>query len=522
LRFKFYGLRTGILAQLLFLIIAAMLLVNVAMLSLSQRHLLQCKADSGKLLIHALGFNIGRLMESANEPINSLFKDADVEKQIKNLLLNGKYPDLVLTDINGATSFSTHISEANTGVLSNLARISIHETEMSVNYRGNTWAVFWLGRRDIAVSGPLTYRGTVIGGATVSSPLSSIYQSLRESERLVLLYIILDTIVLGLVGIYLLSRLVVNPIHRLLKMTDRYMEEDVLPPMPEVSGNEIGNLSRSLNVMLQRLDENKQELKGHISSLEKTNIELKQAQNEIIRSEKLASVGRLAAGMAHEIGNPLSIILGYLDLIRKTDIQEGDKEDFLSRIESEIIRINIIIRQLLDFSRPSAESNEEFGIHNIISETVNMLSPHPLMEDIHFVLDLKAARDSVFCNSGQLQQVFLNIIMNAVDVLKEDDCVGANSLSNDIIITTDNFNGRIEIKFTDNGPGMEEGKIERIFDPFYTTKEPGKGTGLGLYVSYMIIESQGGKIRAENTKGKGMSIIIDFPVHGDQTKGVPQ
>jgi signal transduction histidine kinase len=300
------------------------------------------------------------------------------------------------------------------------------------------------------------------------------------------------------------------------------MAGDILPTIPEAtSGNEIGNLSRSLNIMLQRLNQNKQELKEHISSLEKANEELKHAQNEIIRSEKLASVGRLAAGLAHEIGNPLGIILGYLDLIRKADINEEDKKDFLSRIEAEITRINRIIRQLLDFSRPSTGCNEDRSIHDIITDMVNMLRPYPLMEDIKIILDLKAERDMAFSDPSQLQQVFLNIIINAADVLNDSLHTNMDS-SKKIIITTENIDDYIKIRFIDNGPGIDGDKIERIFDPFYTTKDPGKGTGLGLYVSYMIIEALGGKIRAESAKGEGMSIVIDLPIHKSQTQGVSQ
>jgi two-component system NtrC family sensor kinase len=267
--------------------------------------------------------------------------------------------------------------------------------------------------------------------------------------------------------------------------------------------------------MLQRLDENKKELKRHISSLEKANLELKQAQNEIIRSEKLASVGRLAAGIAHEIGNPLGIILGYLELIRKEDVNDEEKGDFLNRVESEITRINVIIRQLLDFSRPSSGNKKENRIHEIIADTINMLNLHPLMDGINLQLDLKAERDTVVSDSSQLQQVFLNIIMNAADVLKDEGHAG-NFSSNEILIVTDNITDSIEIRFIDNGPGIEEDRIQRVFDPFYTTKEPGRGTGLGLSVSYMIIEAQEGTIRAESIKGSGTSIIINLPVHNGQ------
>jgi two-component system, NtrC family, sensor kinase len=518
LKLPFRGLRTGILAQLLFLIISAMLLVNVVMLNLSQRNLLQSKADAGKILINALSLDTGHLIGGTSRPLNSIFQDPENEKEIRDLLSKGGYPDLIITDINGNASFSTPLSDEDSKILLNLARISLQETGISVSYRGSAWGIFWLSKRAIAVSGPLMYRGTSVGGVSLSSSLDSIYTSLRESQKLVIFYIILYTIVLALVGIYLLSRIVVTPIHGLLKMTEKYREEDILPPMPEDTGNEIGNLSRSLSTMLQRLDENKKELKRHISSLERANIELKQAQDKVIRSEKLASVGRLAAGVAHEIGNPLGIILGYLELIRKGEITDDEKQDFLNRVESEITRINSIIRQLLDFSRPSTGNNEENRIHEIIVDTVNLMTPHPLMEGINIRLDLKAEKDTALTDSNQLQQVFLNIIMNAADVLKEQYIAGKHS-SNDILITTENKDGSIEIRFIDNGPGIEEDKIQHIFDPFYTTKDPGRGTGLGLSVSYMIIESQGGAIRAESLRDKGTSIIINLPVYDSQRQG---
>jgi two-component system, NtrC family, sensor kinase len=139
-----------------------------------------------------------------------------------------------------------------------------------------------------------------------------------------------------------------------------------------------------------------------------------------------------------------------------------------------------------------------------------------MMKDINISLDLKAQKDTVSSDSGLLQQVFLNIIMNAVDVLKESSSDRLDPL-NAVSIATYNRGDYIEIEFTDNGPGIDEDKIEHIFDPFYTTKEPGKGTGLGLSVSYMIIDAQGGKIRAESAKDQGTTIIIDLPIYNRQS-----
>ncbi|MEE9613122.1 MAG: ATP-binding protein, partial [Desulfatiglandales bacterium] len=257
--------------------------------------------------------------------------------------------------------------------------------------------------------------------------------------------------------------------------------------------------------------------------------ELKQAQDEIIRSEKLASVGRLAAGIAHEIGNPIGIILGYLGLLRNGDLPKEEREDFSDRVESEITRINQIIQQLLDFSRPSSGKPEETHAHNLITNTLNILKPQPMMEDIRINLDLKASSDTILADPNQLKQVFLNIMINAADALNgkgpsEDndskiDEVNAPSIKKELTIISENTDHSIQLGFIDNGPGIPEEELVRIFDPFYTTKAPGKGTGLGLSVCYRIVEGLGGSSRAESTVGEGTTIIITLPLYEKEEGG---
>jgi signal transduction histidine kinase len=265
--------------------------------------------------------------------------------------------------------------------------------------------------------------------------------------------------------------------------------------------------------MLTRLDRNKKELKNYILSLENANSELKSAQTEIIRSEKLASVGRLSAGIAHEIGNPLGIILGYLELIKKDDIPDCDKGDFLQRIEAEITRINVIIRQLLDFSRPSRGVKERVDVHELIINTLEILKPQSMMENIEVSLSLNAPEQALITDSNQLQQVFLNIMMNAADAMSHKETMDDRE-SGKLLIETKNSEDKIVIIFADNGPGIAQEDISKIFDPFYTTKEPGLGTGLGLSVCYRIVDDLEGDIRAESSTGKGMTIIVTLPLEG--------
>jgi signal transduction histidine kinase len=514
LRLPFSGLRAGILTQLIFLIIAAMLLINMAMVKFSERDLLQAKVNTGRLLIYALEQHIRHLLVDKKSPLEKLESDPRFKRRVTQLLDGGGFSEVVIIDRTGNPVFSAgYASDDKENILSN-TREAMETRMFSTDFSGSTWGVLWYNKKNIMISAPLSLEVRPLGGVSISSSLIPLYQTLRNSEKVIFLYIILDTLILATAGIYLLSRIAVKPIHKLLKMTEEYKEGDFVPSLEETSKNEIGELSRSLSIMLKRLDDNKKELKAHITSLEKANVELQQAQDEVIRSEKLASVGRLAAGIAHEIGNPIGIVLGYLGIIKKGDIKDEEKEDFLDRIESEITRINLIIRQLLDFSRPSSGKPEKTSAHELIMNTVNMLKPQPMMENISITFALEAAGDTVFADPNQLQQVFLNIIMNAADFLTGKSLLKEGSSKKEIILQSKNADEYIELRFVDNGPGIPEEERDHIFDPFYTTKEPGKGTGLGLAVCYRIVEGLGGTIRIESEIGKGTTIIIQLPNYG--------
>lgn len=490
-----------------------MLLINAVMVKFSERYLIREKVNTGRLLIHALEQNIVYLLDHKEEKLKEVGSDPQFKRGAAQLLAAGGFADLIIIDHMINPVFT---NGSGTGVMEHglpLAREAMETGVWSTNFSGTTWGVIWLNKKNIRISAPLLFKGRTLGGITISASLIPIYQTIRKSEKVILFYILLDSIVLVMVGVYLLSRIVVKPIHKLLKMTEEYKEGDMIPSLGEASRNEIGHLSYSLNIMLKRLEENKKELKAHISSLENANKELQQAQNEIIRSEKLASVGRLAAGIAHEIGNPIGIILGYLELINRNESTEEEKKEFVNRIESEITRINQTIRHLLDFSRPSTGKPEETHVHDLIMNTIDILEPQPMMEGIPIRLELNASDDTILADPGQLQQAFLNIIMNAADALAGKNISKDNGFDGILTINTGNIKDSIELRFMDNGPGIPEEELIHVFDPFYTTKDPGKGTGLGLSVSYRIVEGLGGTIRAESTVGKGTTVIIALPLH---------
>ena len=341
-------------------------------------------------------------------------------------------------------------------------------------------------------------------------------------QKIVFFYILLNTLFLALFGFYFIYRSIIRPINRLEKRAEEFKEGDTFFLTSGAEQNEFGKLSSSLNVMLRSLEDNKAELTTGIRSLEKANLELQQAQEEIIRSEKLASVGRLASGVAHEIGNPIGIVLGYLGLLKGSDLNDEEKQDFIDRIEKEISRINRTIRNLLDFSRPSKEELKAVSVHKIIGDMVDILKPQPMISDSEIFLDKGTKKDTVLADPDKLKQVFLNLSMNAIDAMginqtKNESQKNTLSIQTSLTPKTkadERVNtSKIHIEFIDNGPGIPAEDLTRIFDPFYTTKEPGKGTGLGLSVSLRIIEDIGGDIKVKSEVGKGTKIIIILPLY---------
>jgi signal transduction histidine kinase len=509
------------MAHLAFLIVAAMLLIHVVMVKFAERDLIQAKVRMGLLLLRSLE------QRSAHDPAKSLEGprnrgvDPVMDQEITHLLGAGGFSRLLMVDKNGVKILSKGLwGELEKDALST-SRKAMTTGEPSVEFHGTTWGAIWIGHKQVKMSAPIRVSGRAAGGMAICADLDSVYETLRRSEKLILLYIALNAVVLLVAGSYLLSRTVIRPINKLLQIAEKFKEGEAFPSLPESSRNEIAQLYRSLNMMVRRLDENKEELKAHISSLEKANEAIKEVQDEIIRSEKMASIGRLATGVAHEIGNPVGIVLGYLDMLKAGGLSEQDRQDFLNRCEAEISRVNRIIRQLLDFSRPSSGEPKQVHVHELVNQTVEMLNPQPVMADIQVRTLLEAQQDLIRTDPGQLEQVFVNIILNSADAMGEAGSPHGDSAPKVLTIRTSNTNDGIELRFTDTGIGIAEDDLMHIFDPFYTTKEPGKGTGLGLAVCYRIVEGLGGSIRAKSTPGKGTTIVVDIPLRGSGSGGEP-
>ncbi|MBF0225457.1 MAG: hypothetical protein HQK76_08395 [Desulfobacterales bacterium] len=442
--------------------------------------------EAGSIIVNN---NIEKILEFDNERLLSLIIDKEGNYLFSNL----------------KKSFNNY------EYLFRAANLAIMNNKTDILFYGKTWGVFWQEKKDLIVSSPILFHNDIAGSVIISFELEKTFSHLRTSQKISLIYIAINTIVFTILSLYIIVKIAIKPIHKLVKRAEEYKDEDTFNFIYEKEENEFGILSRSLNMMIKRISDDKKRLKNSLVSIEKANLELKKAQNEIIQAEKLASIGKLSAGIAHEIGNPIGIILGYLDLLKQKDITDKEKEDFINRAEKEISRIDTIIKQLLNFSRqPFFDPESKISAHKLIHEMLDIMKIQPIMSEIKLNMDLKADNDNICIDPNQLKQVFLNIMLNAGDAVRDSNSGCIKIYTQNIYVESKNTK-MLKVTFKDNGIGIPKENLNNIFDPFFTTKDPGKGTGLGLYVCFMIIDKANGFFKIESNKGEGTSINIFIP-----------
>jgi len=291
---------------------------------------------------------------------------------------------------------------------------------------------------------------------------------------------------------YFLSRSLTRPAHALMlaaqRLADGHLTQRV---QPDDSTEEIGMLGKAFNFMAASIEERDEQLR-------------RRAQEEIMKAERLAMIGRLAAGVAHEINNPLGGILLFSRLLLKKTRDEGVDRENLQRIAKEAERCQTIVQGLLDFARQREPKPEPLNMNDIVEKTVTLLENQALFHNIEVVRKLETDLPPVSVDASQMQQVFVNIIMNAAEAM---DGKGVLTVATKAVTEA----RRIEAGFTDTGHGISEQNLKRLFEPFFTTKEAGHGTGLGLSISHGIVERHGGALTAHSGLGEGATFVVSLP-----------
>jgi signal transduction histidine kinase len=242
--------------------------------------------------------------------------------------------------------------------------------------------------------------------------------------------------------------------------------------------------------------------------------EHRKLEEQVIHSEKLAALGRLAAGVAHEIGNPLTSISTFAQLLREMATDEFAQTS-LDTINTHIQRITEIVRQMSAFSRPGATNIKMHQVNDILRSSLDLMRFDKRMKStIEISVDLDPEVPKTMIDEGQIAQVFINIILNALDAMPEGGRLTVRSRHR---LNQEGLD-IISISVSDTGVGIPEVELAKIFDPFYTTKDAGKGTGLGLSVSYNIVKRFKGDIKVESSVGKGTTFTVILPVQTELRK----
>jgi two-component system, NtrC family, sensor kinase len=352
------------------------------------------------------------------------------------------------------------------------------------------------------------YTGEVIGMLSVGL-LERTYTSIRNS--VILSFFLLATIgFLLIIGItYYMIRNITRPLGEMVFATRNISAGRFDQEVKTNSPGEIALLADSFNAMLKSLRQMKGDLEEWGRTLEekvkRRTEELVAMQARVAQSERLASLGMLAAGVAHEINNPLGGILALTGLTVEEMKEDDPNRQNLEEVIRQTERCRDIVRGLLEFSRQSKSNTEPINLNRVLEDTLSLLAKQALFFNIDIVRELEPELPAVMADKSQFQQVFMNIFVNAVQAMDERGTITIASRH-------DRAGRSVEVAISDTGHGIPPEQIDRIFDPFFTTKESGQGTGLGLSIAYGIVTTHRGAISVRSEQGRGSTFTIRMPV----------
>jgi len=360
---------------------------------------------------------------------------------------------------------------------------------------------------------------SVLGVLDIVYSLDEIDRSIRENV-IIIAVLSLGFVIFALFSIsFFVRRLIYVPLRDLETGAKRLSSGNLEQPIPVRSEDEFGELAASFNAMTAALRNSQQELREWGRTLEqkveKRTRELRIAEAEAARGEKLASVGLLAAGIAHELNNPLTGILTFSHLIRKKMPDGSPEAEDLDLVIRETRRCAAIIRRLLDFAREKTPEKKFADLNQLIEDTVRIIERPANLRDIEITMDLDRSLPPVWVDADLFKQVIMNMLVNAQHAIEEKGSVTIRSRRVPEPRSPEPGTKpvpMIELSIIDTGCGIPEQNLKRIFDPFFTTKALGKGTGLGLSVSHGIVKAHGGAIEVESAVGEGSTFRVYLPL----------
>jgi two-component system NtrC family sensor kinase len=355
---------------------------------------------------------------------------------------------------------------------------------------------------------------TVLGVLDVVVTLETVDQEIAKNRRAMAASGVLGVIAIVGVVALLIRLLIHRPVAALVEGTRTVGRLNLTHRIPEERRDELGNLARAFNEMTERLQRAQEEIRAFAENLEQKveekTAELRSTQVQMVRTEKMAAIGQMAAGVAHEINNPLTGVITFGHLLRRKIPERSQERADLDTILEEAKRCSRIARGLLDFARTTDLDRRDTDLREIVERTLSLVEHQPLFHNIEITRDYAADLPLVPADQGRMEQVFLNLVMNAAEAMEGRGRITITAAPR----RTEGGGEEVLVSVADTGPGIPEEIQSRIFDPFFTTKAAGKGTGLGLSVSYRIVEDHGGRIQVLSKPGEGTTFSVGLPAVG--------
>lgn len=357
----------------------------------------------------------------------------------------------------------------------------------------------------------------VLGVLDLSLNVESVDHEVASMKYRVLLVTAVEITLISLFIIYFTRRFLGRPIEKLIEGFKAVSQMELDKPLDfGHSSEELDEMARTFDVMRDRLRTALAEINQFTQNLE-TKVEertqqLKAAQKKLLHSDRLASLGQLSASVAHEINNPISGVLNLSMLLQRMLKDDGvppnrieEFRKYLSQVTNETARVGRIVSDLLAFSRRSKPQRVPADVNKIVRMTLSLVQHKMKLSNVALESYLKEDLPAAQCDASQIQQVVLNLLLNAAEATQSKS-------ERRVAVSTASADGQVTLSVSDNGEGIQPENLTKIFDPFFTTKSEGKGVGLGLAVSYGIVQAHGGDIEVKSTVGEGTTFTVTLPI----------
>jgi two-component system NtrC family sensor kinase len=530
--FQLGQLRVGLASKLVILLVVSTIalfsLFGYLNLRFQQQHaeeiILQDGDHVGDLIVRSLRYH---MMRNDREALYQAINDIGTQPGMRRIRV---------LDSSGQINFSTDPSEIHTVVSKQAATCQdchvdgkLHEPLVSHHAR---FYVDTQGQRTLAVVRAVENESEcsnaschshvasqrILGMVDVSLSLAPVSREIAVQQAELVWFTCAAVLVFSLLSVLFIWKVVASPMKQLLRGIQKVASGDVAQRLPVNSQDEFGELAVSFNKMTENLAQAQEENLAWARTLEQRVEEktrdLEGAQRALFEREKMASIGRLAATVAHEVNNPLEGILTYARLtLKKLEkvVADGgpraEMQENLHTIERESRRCGDLMRNLLAFARKTPSQHEPHDLNELIHHGLALVRHQMDLRGIELKAELQEGLPLTPCDAGQIRQVILAILVNATEAMPAGGVLRVSTL-------VDSRRQNVEMRFRDTGVGIPPDVLPHIFDPFFTTKENQQNTGLGLAVAHSILDQHGGSITVKSVPGQGSEFLVSLPLHG--------